>query len=228
MAITDYLTAAALNTQISGINVAENCPPSAINDAIRQLMADIAVGLQSGGFVPTGTILAFAGLVAPTGFLACDGAAVSRAAYPRLFAAIGTSWGVGDGFSTFNLPDLRGRAVIGSGQGTGLSARALASRGGEEAHALSAGELAPHAHNFSGTTGDDTPDHTHGYNGIAQGFLQSNTNGPNPGGAVQSTSGASTRHRHPFSGTTDTGTGLAGAPHNTMPPFAVAGYVIKT
>ena len=62
-----------------------------------------------------GLIMPFANTSAPTGFLACDGAAVSRTTYATLFAAVATVWGVGDGSSTFNVPDLRGSFVRGTG-----------------------------------------------------------------------------------------------------------------
>lgn len=64
---------------------------------------------------PAGIISAFAGSSAPTGWLACNGAAISRTTYATLFAAIGTTWGPGDGVNTFNLPDLRGAFLRGSG-----------------------------------------------------------------------------------------------------------------
>lgn len=64
--------------------------------------------------VPTGTILPFAGTVVPDGFLLCNGAAVSRTTYAKLFAAIGTKWGSGDGSTTFNLPDSDGRVFQGT------------------------------------------------------------------------------------------------------------------
>lgn len=63
--------------------------------------------------VPTGLISPFGGPTAPDGFLLCDGAAVSRTEYADLFAVIGDSYGVGDGSSTFNLPDLQGRVPVG-------------------------------------------------------------------------------------------------------------------
>lgn len=62
-----------------------------------------------GEAIPAGVVVAFAGATPPTGWLHCDGAAVSRTAYANLFASIGTAWGVGDGSTTFNLPDLPGR-----------------------------------------------------------------------------------------------------------------------
>ena len=67
----------------------------------------------SRALVPTGTVLAYAGNTVPSGFLLCDGRAVSRTTYAVLFAAIGTTYGSGDGSSTFNLPDMRGRVAVG-------------------------------------------------------------------------------------------------------------------
>lgn len=69
-------------------------------------------------FTPVGMVSPFAGAAAPTGWLLCDGSAVSRATYAALFTAISTTYGVGDGSTTFNLPDLKGRSVIGAGAGT--------------------------------------------------------------------------------------------------------------
>jgi hypothetical protein len=86
--------------------------------------------------MPTGAIVAFGAATIPAGWLACDGAAVSRIFYSELFAVIGITWGPGDGVNTFNTPDLRGRALIGAGQGIGLTDRVLASTGGEEDHQL--------------------------------------------------------------------------------------------
>lgn len=61
------------------------------------------------GGAPSGVVLPFAGSTAPSGWLLCFGQAVSRTTYASLFAAIGTAFGVGDGSTTFNLPDMRGR-----------------------------------------------------------------------------------------------------------------------
>jgi microcystin-dependent protein len=81
----------------------------------------------------------------------CDGSAISRTLYPDLFALLGTTWGAGDGSSTFNLPDFRGRFLLGAGLGTGLTNRPLAAIGDEEAHKLTVAELAAHFHTYTGT-----------------------------------------------------------------------------
>jgi microcystin-dependent protein len=64
---------------------------------------------------PAGSMMAYAGASVPNGFLLCDGSAVSRSTYADLFTAIGTTWGVGNGSTTFNLPDMREAAPIGVG-----------------------------------------------------------------------------------------------------------------
>lgn len=76
--------------------------------------------------VPAGVVLPYAGPVPPAGWLLCDGSNVSRTTYAKLFAAVGTTYGVGDGSTTFKLPDLRGEFVRGLDQGRGVDpSRAL-------------------------------------------------------------------------------------------------------
>lgn len=75
-----------------------------------------------------------------------EGQAVSRSTYAGLFSQIGTTFGAGDGSTTFNLPDGRGRALIGVGTGTGLTARALGASGGAETHQLTEAQMPSHTH----------------------------------------------------------------------------------
>lgn len=72
------------------------------------------------GLIPTGAVVDFAGSSAPTGYLICDGSAVSRTTYADLFALIDEDYGAGDGSTTFNLPDLRGRVSVGLGTNTAV------------------------------------------------------------------------------------------------------------
>ena len=104
--------------------------------------------------VPIGTILDFAASTAPTGYLVCDGSAVSRTTYSALFAVIGTTWGTGDGSTTFNIPDFRGRTSIGSGTGTAPDATAhtLGSGGGSETVTLSTSQMPSHSHDAAADT----------------------------------------------------------------------------
>lgn len=87
--------------------------------------------VSTGAGTPVGTYIQHAGATAPTGFLACDAAAVSRSTYADLFAVIGTTYGVGNGTTTFNLPDARGLVMVGAGaHGTMTRANGTAFNGG--------------------------------------------------------------------------------------------------
>ena len=77
------------------------------------LGATIKAGVEHFGGFPSGTMIAFAGKSVPDGWLLCNGALVSRTTYAKLFAAIGTAWGAGDGSTTFKLPDADGRVMQG-------------------------------------------------------------------------------------------------------------------
>ena len=101
--------------------------------------------------VPTGTILNFGSLTPPVGYLLCNGSLLLTANEPALFAVIGNVFG-GDGITDFMVPDLRGRAVVGVGTGSGLTARAMADSDGEENHQLTEAELAAHTHTIAGPT----------------------------------------------------------------------------
>jgi len=108
---------------------------------------------------PTGAVIDFAGSSAPTGWLLCNGSSYSTTTYASLFAVIGYTYG-GSGAS-FNVPDARGRATIGVGQGSGLTNRTLASKVGEENHQLTIAELAAHNHSASSSTSISPNPHGH-------------------------------------------------------------------
>ena len=90
--------------------------------------------IASGAAIPAGAVMSFAMNTAPTGWLACNGAAVSRSTYSALFSAVSTTYGAGDGSTTFNLPDLRGYFVRGSG--TNSDGTAAGTFGAKQADAL--------------------------------------------------------------------------------------------
>lgn len=97
------------------------------------------------GIIPIGVQWPYGGATPPAGWLLCDGAAVSRTTYAALFAVLGTSYGAGDGATTFNLPNKSGRSSMGSGTGSGLTARTRGTRFGTES------EIAPvqaHSHTY--------------------------------------------------------------------------------
>lgn len=179
--------------------------------------------------VPSGALMPYAGTSAPTGFLLCDGSAVSRSTYATLFSAVSTTYGSGDGSSTFNLPDLRGRVVAGqddmggasanrlTDQTGGLNGDTLGDTGGSETQALTEANLAAHTHTFS-----DTDAHTVS---IPRAFIfgAANNSVNVDGSGVRSDSGSITVS---ISGTTSsTGSGSA---HNNVQPTIVLNYIIKT
>lgn len=113
---------------------------------ITPLIEAIAGGETFEMTVPPGSSIQFFGSSAPDGWLFCDGAAISRSTYADLFAVIGTTYGNGNGSTTFNIPDMRGRVPLGAGTGTGLTARTLAATLGTETHQLTIGEMPTHNH----------------------------------------------------------------------------------
>lgn len=153
--------------------------------------------------IPIGLIVPLATVAIPSGapFLLCNGAAVSRTTYSALFSILGTDWGIGDGATTFNIPDLRGRTLIGHGQGSGLTNRIYGGTGGEETHQLTIAELASHQH----TQSDGT---------LRQVSGGSNSIG-SPGSSAYTTAATATYPQG------------SDSPHNNMQPFAVASYVIR-
>lgn len=106
---------------------------------------DIYSTAEVNAFVPAGTVMHFARNTAPPGYLKCNGAAVSRTAYAALFAAIGTTFGAGDGFTTFNVPDLRGEFIRGWDDGRGVDGNRPFGSGQE---------MQLQSHNHSGGIGD--------------------------------------------------------------------------
>lgn len=112
--------------------------------------AAIVGEIVEGGNLPTGVITQFAGATAPGGWLLCDGAAVSRTSYSALFAVIGTTYGSGDGSTTFNLPNLKGRIPIGL-DATQAEFDALGGVGGSKTHTLSVAEMPYHNHGMNHT-----------------------------------------------------------------------------
>jgi microcystin-dependent protein len=113
-----------------------------VNSTLGQVEAyDGSAWINLGGGTPTGAIYAMGTSTVPTGFLECNGAAVSRSTYATLFSTISTTFGAGDGSSTFNLPDLRGEFIRGWDNSRGVdSGRTLGS--------TQADELKAHTHTY--------------------------------------------------------------------------------
>lgn len=179
----------------------------------------------SGTTIPAGSMQMFAGSSAPSGWLFCDGSSVSRTTYATLFSAIGTTYGAGNGSTTFNLPDCRGRTLIGVGQGSGLTNRTLGATTGTENHTLSLAEIP--SHNHGGITGTMNSNTTHSHN-VA-------TRAASTGGSfyrlydrfgdqsnVIATESTNTDHTHNIS------SAGSGSSHNNMQPSLAVNFIIKT
>lgn len=104
-------------------------------------------GSITGDTLPIGSITAYGNETAPANWLICDGSAVSRTAYADLFAVIGTKYGEGDGSTTFNLPNLKGRVPVGL-DSDDTDFNSIGKTGGEKTHKLTIEEMPNHTHNF--------------------------------------------------------------------------------
>lgn len=128
------------DTLVSGLRVGERVL------VLLYLRRATIVGRGKGGMV--GEVIMYAGADLPSGYLRCDGAAVSRTAYSRLFAVIGTTYGAGNGSSTFNLPDFRGRGPMGHHPGDGIFG-IVGAAGGARTHTLTVSEMPAHKHTLT-------------------------------------------------------------------------------
>jgi microcystin-dependent protein len=141
---TNAVTSAKIATDaVTSAKIATDAVTSAkiANGAVTQDKLNSSVTL-----VPTGAVMPFAMNAAPSGWLAANGSAVSRTTYAALFAAIGTTYGAGDGSSTFTLPDLRGYFVRGSG--TNADGTASGTFGAKQAQSSLTATLATSTDNF--------------------------------------------------------------------------------
>ena len=160
---------------------------------------------------PAASMMVFAGASAPTGWLLCFGQAISRATYATLFAAISTTYGIGDGTTTFNLPDMRGRVAAGADN-----------MGGSAAGRLTSTTMSPDGNTLSATGGTQThtlitaemPSHTHA--------LSDAYPGVNTGGSWQNQGGG-------YGGSiVSIGSTGGGGAHLNVQPTLVLNYIIKT
>lgn len=177
------------------------------NDNIDAMLADLSFNTTNPTVCPEvtvilpGTLIAYAGDVTtpPAGWLACHGQAVSRTTYADLFAVCGTTYGIGDGSTTFNLPDMQGRMAQGEGMATGESfARGIS--GGASRHTLLENEIPIHSH------------------------LQRFSNTGSGGGNRHQAQGAVATIQNE---SLTTGSAGGGQAHNNMPPYTVFNFLIK-
>lgn len=111
----------------------------------------VSGGFQVDQITLSGVIQMYGGSSAPPGWILCDGSAVSRSTYSTLFGIIGTTYGAGDGSTTFNLPDMRGRVPVMKSADSEFTN--MGQKGGEKQHTLSTAEMPAHAHGISYNNG---------------------------------------------------------------------------
>lgn len=169
--------------------------PTSANQLARKSYVDSV----SGG--PVGSVMMFAGSTAPTNYLFCRGQAVSRSTYSTLFGIVGTTYGAGDGSTTFNLPNLQTRVVAGLDASGSPDAAfdALGETGGAKTHTLVEAEIPPHAHTIAAR--QDPVSGSLGSLGLS-----------NAGGTI------TTRTTNATGG---------GQPHNNLQPYIVLNYIIR-
>jgi microcystin-dependent protein len=180
--------------------------------------------------LPSGLILPYGGTSAPSGYLLCYGQAISRSTYSTLFSAISTTYGVGDGSSTFNLPDLRGRTIAGQDDMGGVSANrltdavtgglngdTLGDTGGTESHTLTSAQ--------SGLVG-----HTHGVSASLEAVTGSGTaeRGVDTGDSAFQGNNAANNTSMINVSVSAVASADASEAHNIVQPTIILNYIIKT
>ncbi len=202
----------------------------------------VSAGLKAVGAIPVGVVSAYAGSAAPSGYLLCYGQAVSRTEYAALFAVTSTTYGVGDGSTTFNVPDLRGRAVAGIDNMGGTDAGRLSTSNtlgtttGTETITLATADIPAHSHANTVTIAGGA--HTHQVNGgsvysaggTGDSFARSNSVGDsNFRSAFEATTSGygSTLTTHTHTATHTAANTGGGGSHNNMQPTMVLNYIIK-
>lgn len=195
-------TSKATSTEaIAGTNNTKYTTPYTVKSAIDKALEGYTPSGGGGGgdTLPIGAILPFSSDAIPNGWLLCDGRAVSRTEYAELFKAIGTKHGLGNGSTTFNLPNPKGRTLVGK-DSTDTDFNELGKTGGEKTHTLTVDEMPSHKHEL---------------------IVNKQQGGVNA--ALQPTWGTA------FSSTDSSSVLATGGdqPHNNLQPYLVTNYIIK-
>ena len=218
----DKISKAISGLRTEAASIKESIPPAAV---IGLPLANTSAtnGRAIGDIFSKGTA------TVPTNAFLCDGTAKSRTTYQKLFDVIGTTYGVGDGSTTFNLPDSKGRCLVGSGDGdaTGHTNHALGTKYGEETHVLTAAEIATHAHGLNSHTHSLLHIHavpSAGAAGTGAHFAQGVTTSGITNYDVL-TGGSSAADTGAATGNTANSTGGGNAHENRTPSLTVARYI---
>lgn len=209
------------------------------------------------GYEKPGTIKPWPSNVYPPGWIELNGTPVSRALYPNLFGIYGTTYGAGDGSTTFGIPNLKGRVPVGAGTYTdpvsGSVTRILGTSNGAEKHLLLSTESAlfRHSHVISGVSTTDNGHQHYGVNNsLSPAYLDPysspNQNSPlamhysnfadwwaysirgHESAADRGASSSSSTHAHPVGGSLTSSTAAdAGYAHNNMQPYLVQRWIVK-
>jgi microcystin-dependent protein len=215
--VTVTLDSGSISASISAVAVG-------LGDANKTLHYNLVQGTPSiptaDSILPAGMIAPYAGSSAPTGWLLCRGQTVSRTTYATLFAAIGTTYGVGDGSTTFGLPDLQGRVVAGleatatrlTSAGSGVDGGTLGANGGSQF-------MQQHNHGIT-----ETP-HSHG--ATSGQFVLNQGGGINTAGNTGWITGGTTSANTATASTGITVNNAGSGSSQNVQPTIILNYIIK-
>ena len=206
---------------------------------IKAYVADHGSGSSEGSGAVIGAIQMYGGATAPAGWLLCDGSAVSRTTYSKLFEVLGTAYGEGDGSTTFNVPNFSGRFPIGhcnsepttntssSGYQGGSSPYprssstkgwfGLGEMGGEDSHVLTTAEMPSHNHSTANSTYGSFMTTMSSGSGISRANIKSGTSTT----VSNVVTNPNSMQRHEATGSVGGGGG-----HNQIPPYLGVNYIV--
>lgn len=233
--LTNYIIEETLNVGTPVIDITSN------GIAIKQRYdSDVGGSLQVDGakWIPTGVVLPFADSTAPSGYLICDGSAISRTDYADLYDVIGTTYGVGDGSTTFNIPDLKGKVPVGYNS-SDTSFDAMGETGGAKDVTLTSAQSGLVAHSHTNTAHDHTQDsHYHGvrykqFTGISAGtgwYLLRRRDGADgyDGEDADATSTVTANNQTSSITIANSSSASATSSHTNLQPYITLAYIIKT
>ena len=220
-------------------------PASRVGYVYDSTLADYIPFTGPPAALPSGMVSMTAASAAPSGWMLCNGSAVSRTTYADLFTAIGTTYGVGNGSTTFNLPDLRGRVPVGT-DSSQTEFDALGETGGAKTHTLTEAQLPSHTHSInhdhaSFSTTDGAGNHNHSWTGVNDSAATYGQGGNYPfriyqdaannWTGTQANMGGAGAHNHTIDVPNLTGTSGStgsGSAHNNLQPYISINYIIKT